>query len=137
MPKAEKELIERDKTRDSGAELLEAVQQMKGGMAARATTVQLNTASDARMKVGLSQSQFASVLGVSVRTLQEWEQRRRAPSGAAQRPLNIAARHPDVLIEDSLRVNEYTRYQNRAAGFAPRYATVAITGLLADVDVFC
>jgi putative transcriptional regulator len=58
-------------TRDIGAELLDAVQQMKGGMAARATTVALNAASEARLKVGLSQSQFAAVLGVSVRTLQE------------------------------------------------------------------
>jgi putative transcriptional regulator len=100
MPKTEKELIERDKTRGIGAELLEAVQQMKGGMAARATTVALNAASEARLKVGLSQSQFAAVLGVSVRTLQEWEQGRRTPSGAAQCLLNIAARHPEVLIEE-------------------------------------
>jgi putative transcriptional regulator len=100
MPKTEKERIERDKNRDIGAELLKAVQQMKAGTAARITAVQLNTASEARLKVGLSQTQFASALGVSIRTLQEWEQGRRTPSGAAQRLLNIAARHPEVLIEE-------------------------------------
>jgi putative transcriptional regulator len=100
MPKTEQELNERDKSRDIGAELLQAVQQMKAGQTGRVTTVQVSTASEARRKVGLSQSQFAVALGVSVRTLQEWEQGRREPSGAAQRLLNIALRHPEVLIEE-------------------------------------
>ncbi|MEJ0003480.1 MAG: helix-turn-helix domain-containing protein [Pararobbsia sp.] len=100
MPKTHKELHDRDSKRDIGAELLEAVRQMKAGKAARVTVVEVSTAAEARHKVGLSQSQFAAAVGVSVRTLQEWEQGRRAPSGAARRLLNIAARHPEVFVEE-------------------------------------
>jgi putative transcriptional regulator len=45
----------------------------------------------------LSQAQFAQLLGVSVRTLQDWEQGRREPSGAAKTLIRIATRRPDVL----------------------------------------
>jgi putative transcriptional regulator len=55
--------------------------------------------SEVRAKVGMSQSAFAKLLGVSVRTLQEWEQGRRKPSGAAQTLLTIAQRHPEYLQE--------------------------------------
>lgn len=51
----------------------------------------------ARAETGLSQEQFAQLLGVSKRTLQEWEQGRKQPSGAARVLLKIAARRPDVL----------------------------------------
>jgi hypothetical protein len=53
----------------------------------------------ARAKTGLSQSQFATLLGISVRTLHDWEQGRREPSGAAMTLLKIASRHPEVLRE--------------------------------------
>ena len=51
-----------------------------------------------RRKLGLSQSRFASLLGVSVRTLHHWEQGTRAPSGAARVLLRLAARHPKALL---------------------------------------
>ncbi|MDR2638093.1 MAG: helix-turn-helix domain-containing protein, partial [Zoogloeaceae bacterium] len=54
---------------------------------------------DARHKTGMSQAQFAKLMGVSVRTLQEWEQGRREPSGAARTLLKIAARRPEVVLE--------------------------------------
>jgi len=80
-------------------DLLESVRQMKKGQAARVTQVTLSPTAEIRAKVGMSQSRFAKLLGVSVRTLQEWEQGRRKPSGAAQTLLTIAQRHPEMLQE--------------------------------------
>lgn len=54
---------------------------------------------EARHKVGLSQQQFANVLHISKRTLQDWEQGRRQPSGAAQTLIRIALSRPDVIME--------------------------------------
>jgi len=54
---------------------------------------------DARAQLDMSQQQFAAMLGISVRTLHDWEQGRREPSGAARTLLKIAARHPDVVRE--------------------------------------
>jgi len=52
-----------------------------------------------RNTVGLSQAQFAAVLGVSRRTLQGWEQGRRQPTRAAKTLLRVAERHPEGLRE--------------------------------------
>lgn len=79
------------------ADLLKSVRDMKAGRAARATRSNPTTASLARARVGLSQSEFAALLGVSTRTLQDWEQGRREPTGAAQTLLRVAALHPDAL----------------------------------------
>lgn len=79
------------------SDLLESVRQMKRGEATRVTKVTLLPASEVRAKVGLSQGAFAKLLVVSMRTLQEWEQSRHKPSGAAQTLLRIAQRHPEVL----------------------------------------
>lgn len=77
-------------------DLLESVKQAKRGEG-RVTKVAVTAATEARMKVGVSQSAFAQLLGVSVRTLQEWEQGRREPSGAAKTLLRIALRSPEAL----------------------------------------
>lgn len=52
-----------------------------------------------RGKLGLSQSKFASLLGISQDTLQNWEQGRRSPTGPAKVLLKIATKHPEVLLE--------------------------------------
>lgn len=56
-------------------------------------------AAEARAKMGLSQQAFASLLGMSARTLQDWEQGRRIPTGAAKTLLKVAVTHPEVLRE--------------------------------------
>ena len=78
-------------------DLLESVRQMKTGKAARVTAVEVSAATEARNRVGMSQSEFAKLLGVSVRTLQDWEQGRREPSGAAKTLLRIASQNPEAV----------------------------------------
>jgi putative transcriptional regulator len=99
MPMTEKKLLARDAKRDIGAELLASALEMKAGKKGRVHRISLSQVTQARAKSGLSQSQFARVLGVSPRTLQDWEQGRRKPSGAAQSLLSIAAKHPEVIRE--------------------------------------
>ena len=72
---------------------------MKANQRARVTQVATSPVLKARIKTGLSQSQFAALLGVSVRTLQEWEQGRRNPSGAAKTLITIGEKRPEVLRE--------------------------------------
>lgn len=79
------------------ADLMQSVREMRNGRAARVTKVQLSAAAEARMKSGLSQQQFAELLGVSARTLQDWEQGRREPTGAARTLLKVAVSHPRIL----------------------------------------
>ena len=99
MPMTEKKLLARDSKRNIGAELLASVLEMKAGKSGRVHRVSLSDVTQARAKSGLTQAQFAQVLGVSIRTLQEWEQGRRKPSGAAQALLAIAAKRPEVIRE--------------------------------------
>ncbi len=80
-------------------DLLESVAQMRKGKAARVTQVKLSPAAEARAHCGLSQHEFAALLGVSPRTLQDWEQGRREPTGAAKTLLRVATAHPEVLRE--------------------------------------
>jgi len=93
----ERALRARDAKRSLGAELLASVRQMKAGKVGRIHRVTVSGIAEARARSGLSRQRFAELLGVSPRTLQEWEQGRRHPSGAARSLLTIAARRPDVL----------------------------------------
>jgi len=79
-------------------DLLTSVRQMRQGKAAKVTRVKLTDAAVARAKVGLSQQDFALLLGVSPRTLQDWEQGRREPTGAAKTLLGVAVANPKVLL---------------------------------------
>jgi putative transcriptional regulator len=83
--------------RNVGLEILEGLRQLKRGEVGR--VVNVPAVASIRASTGLSQDKFAALLGVSVRTLQEWEQGRRAPSGAARTLLMIAAKNPQVLLE--------------------------------------
>jgi len=52
-----------------------------------------------RQEYALSQAKFAALLGISVRTLQNWEQGRREPQGPARVLLRVAARHPRAVLD--------------------------------------
>jgi len=86
-----------DEMKQFQGDLLASVKEMKTGRAARATHVIVTAASEARTRTGLTQGEFAELLGVSVRTLQDWEQGRRDPTGAAQMLLRVAVKHPKIL----------------------------------------
>ena len=51
-----------------------------------------------RERYGLSQPKFASLLGISVKTLRNWEQGRRRPQGSARVLLRVAAEHPEAIL---------------------------------------
>ena len=94
-PLSDEELERFESGHDLGLALLESVRQMKAGLG----TVVYSPIIAARQKSGLSQAQFATLMGVSLRTLQEWEQGRRNPSGAAKTLLRVAEAHPEILRE--------------------------------------
>jgi len=83
--------------RNVGREILEGLRELKRGEYGR--VINVPDISSIRAKTGLSQARFAELLGVSVRTLQDWEQGRRAPSGAARTLLLVADRNPRALLD--------------------------------------
>jgi putative transcriptional regulator len=92
-----KSLAKFEAERDVWQEVLEGVREIKAGGGKRKKVEPESRIVRARLKSGLSQAEFAAVLGVSKRTLEQWEQGRRKPSGAARTLLKIAERHPKVL----------------------------------------
>ncbi|MEO1245308.1 MAG: helix-turn-helix domain-containing protein [Pseudomonadota bacterium] len=80
-----------------GAELLEAVKQMKAKKKGKVYTSEQLLAIAARQSVNLTQKDFARLLNVSVDSVQDWEQGRRSPRGAAKTLLQVAKQHPEVL----------------------------------------
>jgi putative transcriptional regulator len=119
-----KTLLARDAKRDIGAELLEAVRSIKAGSYGRKTTIETKADGtvhrrivlpngtiqkeevltgarwallSARNRSGLSQADFASAIGVSKRTLENWEQGRAEPTGPAKVLLGLVAKYPDTV----------------------------------------
>ena len=90
--------------RNIGAEILEGlneIKQFKKGQISLKKT-ELSSPSDPKVirgKLDLSQSAFAGLMGVSIRTLQDWEQGRRSPQGPAIALLRIAEQHPEVFSD--------------------------------------
>jgi putative transcriptional regulator len=101
--------------KDMFDELVESVKQMKEIQAGRRKPSRVTRAEDLlhtdapnvatlRAHFKLSQTKFAALLGISVDTLQNWEQRRRQPEGPAKVLLRVAAAHPEVLLSVTKRL---------------------------------
>ncbi len=124
MPMTEEQLLERDAERDIGAELLQSVRDLKADRWARKTRFDVQPDGTVRRRIeradgtiekdeiltgprweikaaraqsGLSQADFARAMGISKRTLENWEQGRAKPTGAARQLLRLAARFPDTV----------------------------------------
>jgi len=125
MPKiSENSLLARDSKRDIGAELLQSVRDLKDGRWGRKTTIETLPNGAVRRRVemsngtvtkdevltgarwalvsarshcGLSQADFAKALGVSKRTLENWEQGKAEPTGPAKVLLNLVVNYPDTV----------------------------------------
>ena len=90
--------------RNIGQEILEGIQEIKKYKAGQGhlKTTRMEpplSAQSIRKKLQLSQAEFALLMGVSIRTLQDWEQGRRQPKGPARSLLRIASYHPEVFLE--------------------------------------
>ena len=90
--------------RNIGLEILDGIKEIKAfkdGKAALVTRIlsEPSHPKEIRARLNLSQSAFASLMGVSVRTVQDWEQDRREPRGPAKSLLRIAEQHPEVFLE--------------------------------------
>lgn len=90
--------------RDIGQEILDGLREVKAhkaGMKKLRTHALREPASPQviRAKLKLSQAAFAGLMGVSLRTVQDWEQGRRRPSGPAEALLRIAEQKPEVFTE--------------------------------------
>lgn len=90
--------------RDIGQEILDGIQEIKAFKTGRGNLRTHSFKEPAapqviRSKLNLSQSAFAGLMGVSLRTVQDWEQGRRKPSGPAEALLRIAEQKPEVFLE--------------------------------------
>jgi putative transcriptional regulator len=85
--------------RDIWQEVVDGVREIRADRGKRTSVEPRSPIVRARLKSGLTQAQFAALLGVSKRTLEQWEQGRRAPSGAAKTLIRVAELHPEVLRE--------------------------------------
>ena len=86
-------------SRNIWQEVVDGVREIRHGGGRRSRVETPSPIARARLKAGLTQAQFAQLLGVSKRTLEQWEQGRRQPSGAAKTLVRVAELHPKVLRE--------------------------------------
>ena len=93
----EKQLKKWEQSRDIGQEILQGIRDIIAGRIGRRYTSESYPIVRAREKSGLSQAKFAQLLGVSIRTIQDWEQGRREPNAAAKTLIKVAELHPSVL----------------------------------------
>lgn len=87
------------KKRDIGQEILDSIREIKAGKGKRFRVSDPEQIVATREAVGLSQAEFALMLGISPRTLQDWEQGRRQPNQPAQSLLTVASKRPDIIRE--------------------------------------
>jgi putative transcriptional regulator len=99
MPLTEQELLERDEGRDIWQETLDAMRDLNAGKIGASYKVASNGVREARQKTGFTQDRFARLLGISVRTLQGWEQGRRTPTGAARTLIEVTLKHPQAVLD--------------------------------------
>ncbi len=90
--------------RDLGLEILEGIREIKAFKAGKIDLrtrelLEPSSPKEIRKKLGISQAAFAGLMGVSLRTVQDWEQGRREPSGPAKSLLRIAEQRPDVFTQ--------------------------------------
>ena len=90
--------------RNIGVEILDGIKEIKkhkeGKVQLKTTTLtDPSPAQVIRKKLELSQASFASLMGVSIRTIQDWEQGRRSPKGPAKSLLRVAEQHPEVFAD--------------------------------------
>jgi putative transcriptional regulator len=83
--------------RDVWQEVLDGIREIKSDGGKRSVVEPRSPIVRGRLKAGLTQEQFAALLGVSKRTLEQWEQGRCKPSQAAKTRIKVAELHPEVL----------------------------------------
>ncbi|HSX21085.1 MAG TPA: helix-turn-helix domain-containing protein [Gammaproteobacteria bacterium] len=86
------------KTSKLGQRLIKGVREIKSGGGKRYKVAMPTGVRLVRARMGLTQKEFAARLNISLRTLQEWEQGSRKPSGAAVALLDIAFHHPKIFL---------------------------------------
>ncbi|MGQ0816355.1 MAG: NadS family protein [Gemmatimonadota bacterium] len=107
-------------------ELVESVKEMKQIQAGRRKPGRVTRAEDLlhgdipdvaalRARFKLSQAKFAALLGISVATLQNWEQKRRRPEGPARVLLRVAALHPEAVLSAATKPAKPSRPRRKAA----------------------
>lgn len=113
------------KERNIGQEILNGIEEVKewrqGSKKLKVTKASLPTACDVskiRHQLHLCQEDFADFMGVSVRTLQNWEQHRREPQGAARSLLRVAQKSPEAILKALPR--SVTHRQNHASKSLPK-----------------